>query len=90
MALFFDIENGGNRRVDSMCFWPNSYVLCQILNIPTELGEDWFNSKEMATDVRYSRWRRPPAWFLLNMHFWYDICVWGQVLTVLNIPIKFG
>ena len=46
----------------------NSCVLCQILNIPTKFGDDWFNSNEMVTEFQNSRRRRPPSWIWVNMH----------------------
>ena len=45
-----------------MHFWHNSCVLCQILNLLTKFGEDWFNSKEIATVFRNTRWQRQPSW----------------------------
>ena len=71
----------------SLQFQCNSCVLCHILNMPTEFGDDRSNSNEMATDFRNSRWRRPPPWFLLNVRFGYDIRVWGHVF---NISIEFS
>ena len=55
-----------------MRIWSHSCVLCQILNIPIKFGEDWSNSKEMATDFRSSRWRQRPSWkihFQLNRQY---------------------
>ena len=71
----------------NMHFWYDSCVLCQILNILIKFGEDWSNSKEMASHFRNERWRRPPSLILVSMHFWSD----GRVLRqIFKIPIKFG
>ena len=69
-----------------MHFWCNICVLCQILNIPIKFGDDWFNNKEMATDFRNSRWRRPPSWnlhFRLNRH--YEKGTSGLLLPIKNL-----
>ena len=50
-------------------------------------GEPWFNGKTMAADIRNSRWRRPPSWNSLNVHFSFNSCVLWQII---NIPIIFG
>ena len=52
-----------------------------------KFGEDWSNSKEMATDFQNSRLRRPTSFIQVNMHFSYDICV---ICQILNIPTTFG
>ena len=87
----FVIQDGGSLHLE---FWwicifnvKESWVLWQIFNIPTKFGEDWSNSKEMATDFRNLRWRRSPSLILVNMHFQYCSCV---LLQILNIPTKFG
>ena len=61
--------------------------MCHIVNIPTKFGEDWSNSKEMTTDFRNSRRRRPPSWSSVKKHFKCDICVLCQIL---NVSTKFG
>ena len=40
-----------------------------VLNIPIEFGEDWSTSKEVATDFRNSRWRRPPSMVSVKCNF---------------------
>ena len=47
-----------------------------------QFGARWFNSEEMATYFRNSRWRQPPSWILVNVHFWYGSCVLWQILNI--------
>ena len=50
----------------------------------------WWGSvqkNDMATDFRNSRWRRPPSWNFINMHFRCNSWVQCQIF---NIPTKFG
>ena len=50
---FSEVQDGGGgghvefKKFEFVC---NSRVLRQIFNISTKFGEDWSNSKEMATD----------------------------------------
>ena len=41
----------------------------------------------MATDLRNSRWRRPPSWIPVSMQIQCNICV---LCHILNIPTDFG
>ena len=61
---FFENQDGGSRH---LIFWLLCYyrhymsVIHRIRNIRTKFGENWSNSKEIATAFRNSRWRQPPS-----------------------------
>ena len=70
-----------------MHYKSNSFVLCKVLNTSIVFEDDWSKGKEMATDLRDSRWRRPPSRVLAHRHFKNNSCV---PCNILHIPIKFG
>ena len=68
----FEIQDCGVHHLDIrwICTF-NAFVAFYVTLslIPSKFGEDWCSSKEMATDFRNSRWRRPPSWILVHMYF---------------------
>ena len=80
----FESQNGDGRHLEclvNMHFRSDSCVFCQILNISIKFGEDWPYGNEMATDFRNSRWRPPPSWIFVNMHFWCNSYFYIRVST---------
>ena len=74
---FFEIKNGGIAILNpDNCpnFRQNRRILTihGIRNILTHFGEDWSNSKEMATVFRSSSWRQS-SYYLLATVLVFDI-----------------
>jgi len=58
----FEIQDGGGRHLElwlRIFFRRHRADLNQSSNIPTKFGDDWSNSREIATVFLNSRWWRP-------------------------------